>query len=135
MKQLNTRQFKLYELLKNNYADGKYISKQEICELLPQYYTYNADTNRHNTDIEYDVRAINDSMYMQKAIVSNKYGYKIGNEAECNEYLNRRFKSLGNSFKSLWNMKKRLEQNGQMKLTFDTQERDTIISFITDENR
>ena len=29
-------------------------------------------------------------------------------------------------------MKKRLEQNGQMKLTFDTKERDTIISFIND---
>ena len=63
---LNTRQFKLYELLKNNYADGKYISKKEICDLLPDYYTFNENSNRHNTDIEYDVRAINNSMYMQR---------------------------------------------------------------------
>ena len=70
---------------------------------------------------------------MQKVIVSNKTGYKIGNEKECSEYLERRFKSVLKSLKSLWEYKKRLEQNGQMRITFGS-ERDTIESFIKENN-
>lgn len=128
---MTTRQWKLYEFLKDNYREGYYISKKEICEGLPDFYEYDENTNRHNVEIEHDIRQINDDPTMQKAIVSNRYGYKIGNEQECNEYLQRRFSSIGNSLKSLWQMKKRLEQNGQMRLTFG-KERDTIISFMQD---
>ena len=130
---MTTRQWKLYEFLKDNYREGYYISKKEICDALPDFYKYDNDTNRHNVEIEHDIRQINDDKDMQKAIVSNRYGYKIGNEQECNEYLQRRFSSIGKSLKSLWGMKKRLEQNGQMRLTFG-KERDTIISFMQDSN-
>ena len=130
---MTTRQYKLYEFLKNNYADGKYISKQEICEALPEYYTFKSDTNRHNVDIEQDVRCINEWENMQKCIVSNKQGYKIGNQKECEEYFERRFKSLFKSVKSLCDMKKRLAQNGQMRLTFG-KERDTIMAFMGDSD-
>ena len=130
---MNTRQYELYKFLKENYADGKYISKKEICEALPQYYTYNTNTNRHNVDIEIDVRAINDWDNMQKCIVSCKKGYKIGNEEECNEYLSRRFDSIFKSLKSLHAIKKRLEQNGQFRLVFG-KERDIMECFINGKN-
>lgn len=130
---MTTRQWKLYLYLKANYCEGYYISKKQICEDLKDYYKYDENTNRHNTDIEYDIRAINDDEDMQKAIVSNRVGYKIGNEQECNEYLQRRFNSIGKSLKTLWGMKKRLEQNGQMRLTFG-KERDTIIAFMQDSD-
>lgn len=130
---MNTRQYELYKFLKENYADGKYISKKEICEALPQYYIYNENTNRHNVDIEIDIRAINDWDNMQKCIVSCKKGYKIGNEEECNEYLSRRFDSIFKSLKSLHAIKKRLEQNGQFRLVFG-KERDIMECFINGKN-
>lgn len=130
---MNTRQYELYKFLKESYADGKYISKKEICEALPQYYTYNTNTNRHNVDIECDIRAINDWDNMQKCIVSCKKGYKIGNEEECNEYLSRRFDSIFKSLKSLHAIKKRLEQNGQFRLVFG-KERDIMECFINGKN-
>ena len=130
---MNTRQYELYKFLKENYADGKYISKKEICEALPQYYIYNENTNRHNVDIEIDIRSINDWDNMQKCIVSCKKGYKIGNEQECNEYLSRRFDSIFKSLKSLHAIKKRLEQNGQFRLVFG-KERDIMECFINGKN-
>lgn len=130
---MNTRQFKLYEFLKNNYEDGRFISKKEICEALPEFYTFKSDTNRHNVDIEKDIREINDWENMQKCIVSNKKGYKIGSEEECNEYLSRRFDSIFKSLKSLHAIKKRLEQNGQFRLVFG-KERNIIESFIDGSN-
>ena len=115
---MNTRQHKLYQFLKDNYRDGRYISKKEICEGLPTLYTYDENTNRHNVEIEQDVRAINEWDNMQKCIVSCKKGYKIGNENECNEYLQSRFDSVFKTLKYLNNIKKRLEQNGQFRLVF-----------------
>ena len=126
---MNVRQYDLYNFLKENYADNKYISKKEICEALPEYYTYDTNTNRHNVEIEQDVRAINEWCNMQKCIVSNKRGYKIGNEQECNDYLQRRFNSLFKSLKTLWTIKKRLEQNGQYRLVFGN-EREIMECFI-----
>ena len=131
---MNTRQYELYKFLKENYADGKYISKKEICDGLPQFYAYDENTNRHNVDIEQDIRVINDWENMQKCIVSNKRGYKIGNEEECNEYLHRRFNSIFKSLKSLNNIKKRLEQNGQFRLVFG-KEREIMECFINGTNK
>lgn len=130
---MTTRQWKLYEFLKLNYADGKYISKKEICDSLSDYYVYDENSDRHNVDIELDIRAINDDIVMQKCIVSNKRGYKIGNEQECNEYLARRFKSIFKSLKSLYAIKKRLELNNQMRIVFN-EEREFIESFINGTN-
>lgn len=130
---MNTRQWELYKLLKLNYADGKFISKREICDLLPQYYTYDENTNRHNVDIEKDIRAINDDNVIQKCIVSNRTGYKIGNEEECNEYLKRRFTSIFNSLKSLYGIKKRLQNNNQYRLVFNS-EKEIIECFMGAKN-
>ena len=131
---MNTRQYDLYNFLKDNYADGRYISKKEICEALPKYYVFKSDTNRHNVDIEQDIREINNWENMQKCIVSNKKGYKIGNEEECNEYLKRRFNTTLKTLKQLYSIKKRLEKNGQYRLVFG-EERNIIESFINGTNK
>ena len=65
-----------------------------------------------------------------------KYDFELrGREfaKECEEYFERRFKSLFKSVKSLCDMKKRLAQNGQMRLTFG-KERDTIMAFMGDSD-
>lgn len=131
---MNTRQHKLYQFLKDNYQEGRYISKKEICEGLPKFYVYDENTNRHNVDIEQDVRAINEWDNMQKCIVSNKRGYKIGNEEECNEYLQNRYDSVFKTLKYLNNIKKRLEQNGQFRLVFG-KEREIMECYINGTNK
>ena len=35
---MTTRQWMLYNFLKDNYSDNKYISKKEICDALPEYF-------------------------------------------------------------------------------------------------
>lgn len=131
---MNTRQHELYKFLKDNYQEGRYISKKEICEALPQYYVFFTDTDRHNVNIENDIREINSWENMQKCIVSNRIGYKIGSEEECNEYLKRRFNTTLKTLKQLYAIKKRLEKNGQYRLVFG-EERNIIESFINGTNK
>lgn len=131
---MNTRQYELYKFLKDNYEDGRYISKKEISEALPDYYSFDGTKQRNGVLIESDVRVINDWENMQKCIVSCSKGYKIGNEQECNEYLSRRFDSIFRSLKSLYGIKKRLEQNGQFRLVFG-KERNVIESYIDGSNK
>ena len=124
-KGLNTRQWDLYNYLKENYAEGIYISKYEICQALPYHYNFNVNETRMCRLLENDVRIINNSDIIQKIIVSNKHGYKIGNDAEITEYLNRRFRRDLKSLKLNWQLANKVALDGQMRLTFGN-ERDVI---------
>lgn len=122
---LNARQWHLYNYLKENYAEGNFISKYEICQALPNYYTFNVNETRMCRALETDVRIINNSELIQKIIVSNKHGYKIGNDAEITEYLNKRFRRDLKSLKLNWQLANKVALDGQMRLTFGN-ERDII---------
>ena len=56
---MTPRQWALYRFLKDNYSDDKYISKTEICNELPEYYSIKEGETRLCRDIEFDVRDIN----------------------------------------------------------------------------
>lgn len=87
---LTTRQWQLYRFLKKMAKEDRFISKKEICENLKKYYEYKEEQKRLCRSIERDVRIINDSNEIQKIIVSNPEGYKIGNKDEVMEYLKKR---------------------------------------------
>ena len=127
IKNLNPRQWDLYNFLKANYADGIYISKLDIAKALPQHYEV-TKTTRLLRAIESDIRAINECVIIQKIIVSNKTGYKVGNEAEVREYLNKRFKRDLKNLKLNWDLSRKVAMDGQMRLVFGS-ERDTIESY------
>lgn len=128
-KQLTVRQWILYRYLKKNYADGVYISKKQICEDIKQYH-YSATQTRMCREIEVDVRALNQSDEIEKIIVSNRVGYKIGNMKEVLEYLvtreKRDKKSLALTSK-LWNKAK---LNRQEQIDLDTDEITEVESFM-----
>lgn len=130
-KKLTTRQWCLYNYLKDMYnINNKYISKQEICEALPEHYQIKEGEKRTCVAIEYDVRMINESPTIQKIIVSNKNGYKIGNEEEVTQYLNKRFRRDGRNMKLNWQLANKVALDNQTKLQLFGNERDFIETFI-----
>ena len=79
--------------------------------------------------MEADVRAINDSDVIQKIIVSDSTGYKIGNEKQVLDYLEKRFNRDFKSLKLNWKLTRKVRMDKQMRLVFGS-ERDTIETFI-----
>lgn len=128
---LNKRQWMLYRYLKRRFKDNIYISKKEICRDLGNY-NYNENEKRLCRVIESDVRAINESDEIQKIIVSNHEGYKIGNKEEVEQYLNRRFNRDYENIKLNWKLAKKVSLDKQMRLTFGN-ERDVIETYPPQE--
>lgn len=87
---LTTRCYKLYKYLKDNYQDGVYISKEQICKDLSEFYQINPNQTRVCRNLERDVRLINDDDTLSKIIVSNSTGYKIGSKVEVQKYIKKR---------------------------------------------
>lgn len=131
-KSLTTRQWDLYNFLKDNYKDNYYISKHTICAWLPQHYQIKENETRCCRAIEYDVRAINNCDIIQKIIVSNKNGYKIGSSEECARYVDKRFLRDLKNLKLNWKLQQKIEDNDQMRFTFTNYERNFIETFIKD---
>lgn len=130
---LTTRQWDLYIFLKTYYKEGYYISKQTICKNLPQHYQIKDNETRTCRTLENDVRKINNSGLIQKIIVSNKNGYKIGNEQECEKYIQKRFLRDLKSLKLNWKLVDKVEMDGQCKFTFGKgYERNYVETFIKD---
>lgn len=134
MSKLNARQWALYEFLKSKYDDGKFISTEAIVNALPQHYSITDGCGSKCRLLVSDVRVINNNDTIQKLIISSRNehsnGYKIGTQEECNEYLNKRFDTLMKSLKFQFKLRKKTRQDGQMKMTFGTSERDVIEAFI-----
>ena len=128
--ELTTRQWDLYNFLKSQYEREEYISKIEICTNLPQHYSVGENLSRFGRTIEEDVRAINDSLVIQKIIVSNNKGYKIGTKEECEEYIDKRFQRDLKSMKLNWQLIKKVELDGQMRITLSKYEKEYIETFI-----
>lgn len=127
MGNLNTRQWRLYSYLKENYSDNKFISKKELATACG--YQFNEKSQRNCVDMEADVRAINDSDVIQKIIVSDSKGYKIGSPEQVFDYLEKRFKRDLKSLALNWKLTRKVKMNKQMTIVFG-QERDTIETFI-----
>lgn len=126
---ITARQWTLYNFLRSNYKEGVYIDKFLISQVCG--YPWNPKSNRNGREIENDVRAINDCDRIQKIIVSNKEGYKIGNREETLEYIKSRFMRDFKSLKLSWKLTNKVKMDGQTCLQLFGKERTTIEAFIT----
>lgn len=90
--ELTTRERDLYNFLKENKYNPRYISKREIALALPEHYNSEEKHSRYLTVMEADVKNINYNVNVEDIIVSCKKGYKIGNKNEIKEYIKKRFK-------------------------------------------
>lgn len=132
-KTLNTRQWDLYNFLKSQYESGNFISKKVICENLPQHYKFDTKQTRMCRRIEEDIREINECQLIQKIIVSNHKGYKIGSKEESKDYIEKRFIRDLKNLKLNWLLSKKTNLDGQIKIAFGKYERECIEAFMKEE--
>ena len=117
---MNERQERLYQFLLEKSSTNQYISKEEICYNLPEFYPrFEEKSTEHNSrafsTIRNDVRAINRSD-VEKIVVSSKKGYKIATKDEAIDFINNRFKRDLSSLKTNWNLKRKVGLNNQVKM-------------------
>ena len=126
---LTTRQYKLYEYLKEHYEDGVYISKQKICEDLKEHYQINENATRVCRALERDVRIINDDDTLTKIIVSNSKGYKIGSKVEVQKYIKKRMLRDVKSINLTRKIAKKYKLDKQMQMVWNN-EKPVVETFI-----
>ncbi|MBR5202902.1 MAG: hypothetical protein IKW45_06525 [Clostridia bacterium] len=131
MKHLNTRQWVLYNFLKEQDA---WITQFEIAQELQQFY-FCDDRNRfHDSQarktMTADIRTINDCPKIQKIVLSTPRGVKIATEEEFDKYIG---KEISNAVKRLERAKNKAikgNRGGQLKITFGAYERNIIEAFL-----
>ena len=133
-KELTTRQWELYNFLKENYDDETYISKSEIVKYVNGYEVKDGET-RYCRDIEFDVHDINENEKIQKIIVSCHKGYKIGNPQQVHDYLYSREIAEKESLRLTYKLRHKAEHNGQYRLQFGKSERCVIEAYLNKEKR
>lgn len=131
---MTTRQWMLYNFLKDNYSDDKYLSKREIVNALPEYYEIKEGETRVCRDIEFDVRDINADSTIQKIIVSSHKGYKLGNPQQVHDYVIDNIIACKQNLKHYYNLKHKAELNNQYRIQFGS-EREIIEAYIMEEKK
>ena len=131
---MTNQQWALYRFLKENYSEDKYISKTEICNALPEYYSIKEGETRLCRDIEFDVRDINADATIQKIIVSNRKGYKIGNPEQVHDYVYSNIIANKQNLKHYYKLKHKAELNNQYRLQFG-EEREVIEAYLIKEDK
>lgn len=132
--ELTPRQWELYNFLKRHGA--MWLYQYEIGRTL---YGYKGDAaSFHDTGARHaltdDIRAINDSNVIQKIILSTPRGIKLATKEEFEQYIKGEFAAV---FRRLARVRKKAKKglrDGQIKITFESKERDTVEAFLKVEN-
>jgi hypothetical protein len=130
-KELTPRQWQLYKYLKEHYQPDVFIEKKELAKNVG--YAWNDKSDRNGRDIESDVMALRESDKIQKIIVSSAKGYKIANEQECKEYLDKDWINIMKELKRHNVLRRKARKHKQMRIVWNS-ERDTIEAFMEDIN-
>ena len=113
--------WRIYDFLKAKSEKGEWIKMNDLAALF----------NTSARQIRHAITRIRENETIQKVLISDyKKGYKLMSEEDALYYLEKdKIRGL-RTLKRYWLGIKRLSLNNQMKLTFDTQERDVIESLI-----
>lgn len=131
--ELNARQWKLYNLLKEKGDEWTY--QATLAAEIPEY-KYDGEEDFalfHDSAVRMqmtaDIRAINDSSVIQKVIISSPKGIKLANKDEFDRYIR---KEIMAAVRRLMRAKRKAakgSRDGQMRIVFNS-ERDTVKAFI-----
>ena len=123
---LSSVEWKIYNFLKDRTLENKWSSQQEVLDYLQtQNIKISAITLR--THIQNIIKC---EIIQKVVLTSYKKGYRIMSDEEQYEILLNRKIAILKSLKQFHRDKKRLELDNQMKLTFDTKEREFIESLL-----
>lgn len=134
-KELNSRQWALYNLLRDN--PDRFFKQSEISERIPEYEA-TEDGAFHDSaarlQMTRDIRALNDSPIIQKIIISTTNGIKIANKEEFQTYISREYASIFRRLKRTRRKAQKGGLDGQLRFTFG-REREEIQAFSDSINR
>ena len=118
---MNSLDWRIYDFLKAKSEKGEWIKMNDLA----------AEFGINARKVRYSITAIREDETIQKVLISDyKKGYKLMSEEDAIYYLEKdKIRGL-RTLKRYWLGIKRLSLNNQMKLTFDTHERDVIESLI-----
>ena len=131
---LTSRQFRLYDYLK---AKGdQWTTQFQIVNDLRELYHYAEDDlvtfhdNPARKQLTNDIRAINESDYLPKPILSGCKGVKIANEKEFDLFIGANINAVIRRLKRLKNMAKKGDKNGQFRLKLSEYQKDIHEAFV-----
>ena len=135
--ELNSRQWALYNLLKNN--PDTYFKQIDIVYALKEFYCFtDENTKFHDStarlQITKDIRAINESDVIQKIIISNSNGVKLASREEFEEYIKAEYAMIFRKLKRTRQKARKAGLDGQMRFTAG-KERNTVEAFVDEINR
>ena len=114
---LTTKQWQLYNLIKENSLKGVKTTQLEICQKIDGYeWKYRKGTTDKCSAIWNDVRDLNLSSETEKIIITHRYTYWIGNEQETEDYLKACWRQIAPALNRYWSIVRKIKSNGQYKL-------------------
>lgn len=128
MNELNARQWRLYDLLKER--GDTWTKQRELAELLPDLYPIAEPfhDSRARQLMTQDIREINKSDIIQKIIISSAQGVKLANKEEAQAFIAGKFSAVWDSLERVRKLERKAGLNGQTRLVFG-RERDIIKAF------
>lgn len=130
---LNSRQFALYRYLKDK-GDNWTTQEQIAQDLNHIYFDNDSEKPFHDRNVRKlmtaDIRAINDSDYIHKPVLSSARGVKLANSKEFDLYINANINSALNRLKRLKKMADKGSKNGQGRLKLTEHQKEVYESFI-----
>ena len=131
MSELNARQWRLYDFLKER--GGEWTKQREIAQHLPDLYPIGNARAFHDSGarllMTQDIRAINKSDVIQKIIISSARGVKIANKEEAGQYIAGKYSAVFDSLERVRRLERKAGLDGQARLVFG-REREVISAFI-----
>ena len=131
---LNSRQFRLYDYLKTK--GDQWTTQFQIVNDLRELYNYQEDDfvtfhdNPARKLLTNDIRAINESDYLPKPILSGSKGVKIANEKEFDLYIGANINSVIRRLKRLKKLAEKGDKNGQFRLKLSEYQKEVHDAFV-----
>lgn len=121
LEKMETRQWKLYEFLKENM--DKYLSREEIMDQSGLYENENARL------LTSDLQAIKNNPTIKRILITSRMGIKIAEtKEEANKYFEKEESEVLSRLKRLINQKKQYGLDHQMQIVFNS-EKDCVEVF------
>lgn len=128
--ELNTRQWELYHLLKEN--NKRFLKLKTICKLMPEHYKIVKGVEFHNQKgrrlLTSDIQALKTNETIQKVIMSTTSGIKIVTQEEFNQIYEKEKEAILRRITRLNKLNKKAGLHNQVRLVFNT-ERNIIEAF------
>ena len=134
---LTSRQFRLYDYLKNKKPD-EWTTQFTIANDLREVYGYMEDDliTFHDHPVRHhitkDIRVINNSDYLPKPILSSSRGVKIANSEEFDRYIGTNINSAVNRLKRLKKLAEKGNKHNQFRMKLSPYQKELYESFIDD---